>query len=327
MSLSPPQKTHPRILAHKNVLLARIMISLAEEEDFDKYITYINSFERSLHFWLSRFFDESNSMSGGIRGLIENEINELIKSLKKILKDIKDATSIESWTEQFHEKAKKTIGIKDLNQVNIMGSTIKDFDCEALQDDLIQRLEDARPELSNRFNDTFKEENYKSLRDSFVSEIRKDVIGCIETCPFCHEICIHTKSNHQDKHEVLFHRPIGIIGYSPVYGEQKKLITSTCSQRVNSDRKFVYDDTTGNTMPYKEYYKIYPSWTIIGESEGKDSTYWIWFMMKFSRQLADFYRRYDDKIEEPDIPDYWKEMNLTKEKEIEKLWKIIEGRR
>ena len=104
------------------------------------------------------------------------------------------------------------------------------------------------------------------------------------------------------------------------------MITSTCQQLVNGDRTFRDKKTNGQDIPFKDYYKIYPEWTIIKESGGEDSTYWIWFMMKFSRKLADYYRCDDDKIEEPDIPDYWKAMNLTKEQEIEKLKKIIEGR-
>ena len=320
------------ILAHKNVLLARIMISLAEEENFDNYMVYIHDFKKSLEYWLSKFFDEFVSNDAArIRDVINSEINLLVNSIKNIVNDIKDAPNIVAWTAKFHEKAESKININNLDQVNIMGSVIKDFDCVALKNDLTQRLDDAESILSNRLNDLFGEKREEKKKD-FVSEISDKIIGCTDTCPFCGEICTYGKHSDSTRHEVLSHRPIGITGYRPVhgeqtlYGEQKKLITSTCQQLVNGDRTFRDKKTNGQDIPFKDYYKIYPEWTIIKESGGEDSTYWIWFMMKFSRKLADYYRCDDDKIEEPDIPDYWKAMNLTKEQEIEKLKKIIEGR-
>ena len=124
--------------------------------------------------------------------MINSEINLLVNSIKNIVNDIKDAPNIVAWTAKFHEKAESKININNLDQVNIMGSVIKDFDCVALKNDLTQRLDDAESILSNRLNDLFGEKREEKKKD-FVSEISDKIIGCTDTCPFCGEICKYAK--------------------------------------------------------------------------------------------------------------------------------------
>lgn len=169
------------------------------------------------------------------------------------------------------------------------------------------------------------QEKYINLRAKVAEEIIQEKIGCLKSCPFCGEICINGENGHQDNHRTPYHRPQGIYGYSwsedsdPI--KAKKLITENCQHLVHGDYRFKNSDTNHQWTSYKDYRQVnsyYASWQINGDPSIEASSYWKWFMATYSYQLAKLYNAV-----EPDIPGPWKSLN--KEKEIEKLRKLIDG--
>ena len=161
------------------------------------------------------------------------------------------------------------------------------------------------------------------MRTKVVDKIITVRIGCVKSCPFCGEICISGMNDHAGDHETPNHRPQGITGYGLRDGNGK-LIIETCQQLVKGDgnfENFKNHHTDWKPHPYKDYRKVnsdYALWKIIGDRTLESGSYWKWFMATYSSQLAKLY----DAVE-ADIPESWQ--SLSKEKEIEKLRKIIEG--
>ncbi|NER06851.1 MAG: hypothetical protein F6K17_31860 [Okeania sp. SIO3C4] len=187
---------------------------------------------------------------------------------------------------------------------------------DSKQQEWIKKLHEFQP----------KTEQYVYLKGEVVNKIITSVIGCVKTCPFCGAICINGK-NHDDNydHETPFHRPQGIKGYRfeshSNSSKINKLVTETCPQDVAGNGRFKNSDTNDEWVNYKDYRQVndyYRSWKITPDLSLESSSYWKWFMATYSSELANYYN-----AKEPDIDITWK--SLTKEKEIEKLRKIIKG--
>ncbi len=324
--------THTKIINNKGSLIASILISLAEKGDINSYYTYIHYPERSIKDWVSSYFNDFNAKDKGVEGVIEDKIKNLVEAAKHFVEQTnryieskdKGSRSIANWIEKFSELTRENLIIKNLERIEILGSTfIGDFDCKYLQDGLSKELENTKSRLASELGDFSNPaaSKYTSLRTKVVDKIITVRIGCVKSCPFCGEICISGMNDHAGDHETPNHRPQGITGYALRDGNGK-LIIETCQQLVKGDgnfENFKNHHTDWKPHPYKDYRKVnsdYALWKIIGDRTLESGSYWKWFMATYSSQLAKLY----DAVE-ADIPESWQ--SLSKEKEIEKLRKII----
>lgn len=180
----------------------------------------------------------------------------------------------------------------------------------------------GKPQLVREFDDfsNLQTKKYINLRAKVVEEIVAIQIGCLNSCPFCGEICISGK-NHGGDHHTHHHRPQGVTGYALRDGNGK-LIIENCQQLVGGNgsfQSFKNRHTDWKSHPYKEYRQVnsdYASWQINSDLTLESGSYWKWFMKTYSSQLAKLY-----EASEADIPESWN--SLTKEQEIEKLRKLI----
>nr|CAH0102501.1 unnamed protein product [Daphnia galeata] len=81
---------------------------------------------------------------------------------------------------------------------------------------------------------------------------------CDACCRACKSLCIEP-ANHDIKlrpHDAI-HQPGGVAGYSYHYTEA--LVSSTCSQDFEQDRKFLMGDHTVR-YKYRDYDKVFPEW-------------------------------------------------------------------
>lgn len=138
------------------------------------------------------------------------------------------------------------------------------------------------------------EEEFNSLHfDSVLSrvvlkpqnELFKKVFGCGKKCPFCKVPCEAGGAEHKE-HFASVHRPKGLAKCSWKIGG--RLITSTCSLDVGSERLFDNIDTDGKPQPYKEYRTIYPDWNIQPDVN-ETCLYWKYVFRVFNRKFADAY--------------------------------------
>jgi hypothetical protein len=323
------------ILTDKQSLIASILVSLAQKGDINSYYTYIKKPEQSIKSWISNYFDEFNTTDKGIKGLIEAKIKILldlatnfVESTNRYIKS-QDENShfIANWTKKFRELTREHLILKNIERIEILGSSFEgNFDFSYFQAEISKELNTTKSELASKLSDfsNSQTKKYINLRSDVVNDIIRLRIGCLKSCPFCGEICIaggvDKDHNHEGNHGTPYHRPQGITGYRPVYGKPK-LAIETCQQDVAGEGSFINYDTNGEYRLYKDYRKVndyYASWKINGDLSLEVGSYWKWFMAAYSSELAILYN-----ADEPDIPESWK--SLSKEKEIEKLRKIIEG--
>ena len=143
-----------------------------------------------------------------------------------------------------------------------------------------------------------------------------NLIGCCEQCPFCAEQCDLMFPDHESDgvdHSVELHRPECLAQFR--WTTTQEIVIDICSTSVATNCKFKNKDTGNEYHPYKEYRDIYPKWKITPELSVSASSYWKWFVCKYTSEIA---KRYNAK--ETDIPESWKE--ITKEQVLTDIKKI-----
>ena len=144
------------------------------------------------------------------------------------------------------------------------------------------------------------------------------MLGCCAQCPFCGEQCELTTPNHDCKHSVELHRPQCLKGHT--WTSTGEMMLETCSSSVASNMKFQNAATVHESYPYRQYQMFYPDWIITPDSSLQASSYWKWFVAKYSAQIVRHF-----KMKETEIPDSWKSLTWEEVKENLKrsynLWK------
>jgi hypothetical protein len=326
--------THSQILNDKQSLIASVLISLAEGESLENYILYIDNPKISIKTWIKAYVDEFNSKDAGIENIIKNQIDEQIFATKDFVETTNRyiqnnpqiSGNIQAWIKKFRELAENRLIFKNIEKAETFASDINNLDFDYIQEQISKGLDSEQSLLLKKLCNLSKLDSheYIQLKRDIADKIIESVIGCVVACPFCGEICITGRDNHDNDHETPYHRPQGVKGYrwnDDYSSKNNKLITETCPQSIASNARFRNSATNDEWVDYKSYRQVndyYQSWKINPDASLDASSYWKWFMANYSSELA---KHYD--AEEPDIDSTWK--SLTKEQEIEKLRKIIKG--
>ena len=299
----------------KKSLKLIILTDLAEKEDLDLFFEYLNNAKASIRFWIMRYIQEhcDNTDSDQEISWINSKISDLFQQSKNqiidFVKSISSDSSFEYWLEQFHSKMKGYIPLSrdeilsHTRHFEVDKETIQEFKC-----DLIDFLEKINC-------DATKIKDCKPWEEKALN-LFTDLIGCCEQCPFCAEQCDLLFPDHESDgvdHSVELHRPRCLATYRFLLSEE--IVLDICSTGVASERTFQNKDTNNEPHPYKEYRDIYPKWKITPELSISASSYWKWFVCKYSSEIA---KRYNAK--ETEIPESWKE--ITKEQVLTHIKKI-----
>ncbi|NER06781.1 MAG: hypothetical protein F6K17_31495, partial [Okeania sp. SIO3C4] len=132
--------TYSEIFNDKRSLIASILISLAEKGNLKDYITYIRDPEKSIKNWIGKYFDEFHLYHGGINGIIEKQVKQLVyiakvsveKTSRYIENNPQNSRNVAVWIEKFRELAKNKLIFKNLEKVETFGHDINDIDCGIL---------------------------------------------------------------------------------------------------------------------------------------------------------------------------------------------------
>jgi hypothetical protein len=326
--------THTQILSDKQSLIASILLSLAEKEDIDSYNTYIHKPKESIKEWISSYFEEFNR-DKEVQKLIEETRKKLVANAKYFVYQTnkyienkeKSSDSIKIWINKLSELARPDFTIKNFDKIQDLGSIfVSNSDFKYLQNELNKKLDQAESQIANSFNSddsNLPDKGYDQLKETVVDKIITSRIGCLDSCPFCGEICLSGSDGHTESHWTDFHRPRGVSGriWNPEMDDKTKagkLIIENCQHAVYNNDLFQYNE---EWIPYQERGRVndyYASWKINGDNTVECGVYWKWFMATYSSQLA---RQYN--VAEPDIPEDWK--LLTKEEAFKDLRKKIDG--
>ncbi|XP_051242772.1 interferon-induced very large GTPase 1-like isoform X2 [Dicentrarchus labrax] len=278
----------PAFSGNRLNLEKHVLKSLAETEDFDGFLTYIQHPKTQVKTFIKEevtkyIFTKNKAKANEILKKNVEDINKLV--IQALFTATEKANTwggnTDMWVEEFSSLLKDeltfgTICCQNLHDIN-------NFDF--LKEEINKGLESIMEEMSNLSLDKMKEFRLKPDQ-ILIDQLCK---CCWVTCPFCAAVCTNTLEDHSpDKHNVPFHRPCGIQGW---HGRKTdELVIDFCTTLVASDRCFYPHHYSNKTTPYKQYQTAgekYATWEITPDAS--KLTYWKWFVCRFQKQLEDHY--------------------------------------
>ncbi|XP_051745741.1 interferon-induced very large GTPase 1-like [Ctenopharyngodon idella] len=305
---------------NRSNLEKHILKTLAEEEDFTKYMNYINYprdyFKSFIRDEVSQYIIHKFSLS------VLPKMKENIELMQqKIMKAAHESTEhvqvnrgdVSLWLKSFTQQLSDELIFSEKDLSGVKHEDVDDFNL--LEDVMRQELPAIMSDISSRFNRKtflvnldYKDRPHQILIHHFCQ-------CCWVQCPFCKATCTNTIENHDGDHRVAFHRVDGIIG--TYYGLTQNLCTDICTSLVGSDQHF---NTPDGQFKYKEYSTaggVYAEWSITPDHS--DLPYWKWFVCRFQKDLEKSYSKtFEGKGK---IPAEWKK--YTKQDAIESLDQCI----
>ncbi|KAL0157607.1 hypothetical protein M9458_045683, partial [Cirrhinus mrigala] len=265
--LADEMKTNCESLnGNRSNLEKHILKTLAEKQDFNAYMTYINNpkkhFKRFIRVEVRQYITER--FEDIVRPKMENSIKlleqQIINAAQESTKYVQEINgNAESWLRCFTHCVSDVLvfSVNDLTGVNH-----DDVQISFLEDVIRKELPSVLSDIRSKFSrETFLVKlEYKDRPDEILIKLLCDC--CWVQCPFCASICTNTIENHDGDHSVPFHRNIGLNGW--FYRGTKNLGINSCTSSVASDGSF-YPNRSGDKVPWKEYRKggpEYASWSI-----------------------------------------------------------------
>nr|XP_045002312.1 interferon-induced very large GTPase 1-like [Jaculus jaculus] len=299
--------TCPAFNGNRANLEKHILISLAEEENFDNYWQY-------LHYTKSFF---SSYIEKYIKRYCSDERSEKIKIFMKMsLDDIRHAilSAIHESTAIAKDDSSTASRWLDLFCDNLGSNLIfPRRDLKSIEHQEISDMEFLKEAMSAALDPTMQkvEENCSSMPiDEMVPEIEKilseHLCGCWKQCPLCNAICTNTIPTHEGDHSVPFHRPQAVNGWHK--NKTEHFVIDCCTSSVASDRFMLLGNN--QEIPYKNYRLAggdYATWNITPDSSTQP--YWKWFVSHFRSKLEETYQK--KFVGTGKIPDAWSK--ITKE--------------
>ncbi|CAN8205188.1 unnamed protein product [Coccothraustes coccothraustes] len=300
-----------------------ILRYLAEQENFEYFKQYLRSPKQFFQSYIeTRVRDYCLDGSRRLGMFLDSSLNilyqNILSAVSSSTRAVKDRTDREEkvslWLDEFCRQLSEVINLprSDLKGIEHQEVTDIEFLSRAMAeplDDLNKRL---MKELAGADLSSFSRQPHTILAEHFS--------GCWEQCPFCGAVCTNTMRNHDGDHQVVYHRPQGLMGstwwkYLPgIEYDTHELIIDICSNLVASDCEFRFGG--GPWIPYKMYRDAGPpvsTWKILPDSSMQ--AYWKWFVSHFRTQLEALYNgKFQGKGE---IPEAW--WRITKQETLSEL--------
>lgn len=158
--------------------------------------------------------------------------------------------------------------------------------CCSILDNMKHRLND-RIELPEKGNIDSTKTFLFSLSSNMHKEFSRNIIGCIEQCPLCGNVCKFDLENHE-YHSVKPHMPIGIKGGRD--RESDELISLTCHSLVSRNNILTSLDLQDEEISKLSTFmkSMHPTWNVHDAGNDPD-VFWKYIFNRFNRQFAEFY--------------------------------------
>ncbi|XP_046893824.1 interferon-induced very large GTPase 1-like isoform X2 [Hypomesus transpacificus] len=315
------QSSYPPFSGNRSNLEKHILMSLAEKENFDSYITYIKSpkihFESFIRETVNKYiFSENNVKTLSIiKDNIKSKERCVNQAVHRATETVKtNQGDRRMWLKEFSNHLKDELKFENNRYEDL--DAINEFDL--LEEVVKESLKSKVEEINQGFSDVslLKMENFRERPDDIL--IKHFCDCCWVQCPFCKAICTNTMSEHQGvDHSVSFHRPDGLAGWH--FEGTVQLCTSFCTSSVASDGNFLPNYDSDESIPFKQYRTggpRYADWSIT--SDLSELPYWKWFVCRFQKDLENYYGKKFQGWGE--IPNEWR--TNTRDQAIESLNKI-----
>ncbi|XP_068073950.2 uncharacterized protein [Danio rerio] len=292
---------------NRSNLEKHILKTLAEEEDFDKYMNYIHNpkdhFKSFIRDEVSRYIRDKFSIS--VLPKMEENIKLLQQKIMNAAHQSTEHVQVNSgdvglWLKSFTQQLSDQLIFSKEDLSGVKHDDVDDF--RLLEDVIRQELPAVMSDISSRFNtDTFPVKlDYKFRPDELL--IDHFCRCCWVQCPFCGVICTNTiEKDHRD-HNAQFHRNTGLYGLH--YKNTTNLSITICTSAVASDQYF-HPNQSDERFPWREYRRaggVYACWSITPDLS--ELPYWKWFVCRFQKDLEKYYNKTFERMGK--IPDEWK---------------------
>ncbi|XP_059414970.1 interferon-induced very large GTPase 1-like [Carassius carassius] len=289
----------PSLNGNRSNLDKHILKTLAEEENFDKYMNYIhnprNHFTSFIRDEVNRYITDKFSLS-----VLPKMKQNIILLQQKIMKAAHESTEhvqvksgdVSLWLKSFTQQLSDELIFSEKDLSGVKHDDVEDFNL--LEKVIRDKLSDIMSDISRRFKtETFPVKlDYKFRPD----EILIDHLCrcCWVQCPFCGAICTNTIENHENKkdkkdHATPSHRNIGLNGW--YYRGTTNLAINICTSSVASNVDF-YPGGSDKSVPWKNYRSaggVYADWSITPDLS--EVPYWKWFVCRFQKDLEKHYEK------------------------------------
>ncbi|XP_062843588.1 interferon-induced very large GTPase 1-like [Trichomycterus rosablanca] len=277
----------PEFNGNRSQLEKHVLKSLAEQENFEKYMEYIHHpkkhFEQFITEKVGKYITENNSevlnlLKGNLKHKEQKVMNAVNITTEEVKKSSGDANM---WLRSLNNS------LTDLNDITFTNfEEIKDLDL--LQQVVCEGLTKTISEKHKSFNSVsdINMEKFRKKPDEILIEHLCQC--CWVQCPFCKAVCTNTMKDHDGDHSVTFHRVNGIIGWHYRYTTNFNI--DFCTTLVQSDKGFFPGLETEKTFPYKSYRRAggeYARWSITPDNS--ELPYWKWFVCRFQTDLEQHY--------------------------------------
>ncbi|XP_059564755.1 interferon-induced very large GTPase 1-like [Myotis daubentonii] len=307
--------TCPAFNGNRANLEKYILLSLAENENFDNYWEYIHNPESFFRNYIQRHIESycseqrSNKIKTFLKISVDDIKNAILSAIHESTARAKNKSStVSGWLDLFCDHLGSNLNFPRKDLVSIEHQEIKDI--EFLKEAMSEALDPAMIKV--------EQECLSKPEEDMVSDIQKmlseHLCGCWKQCPFCGAICTNTIPNHDGDHSVPFHRPNAVRGWKWINTDHFTI--DYCTSLVASDCSFILKD--GLKTPYKTYRQAggeYATWSITPDTSTQP--YWKWFVCHFRKELEEKYqKKFTGRGE---IPHAW--TNITKQNVLDDLEK------
>ncbi|XP_009484907.2 interferon-induced very large GTPase 1 [Pelecanus crispus] len=306
----------PDFCGNRSTLEVYILRYLAQEENFEKFMEYINYPRHFLQSYIeTRVETYCLDKNRRLEKFLDDSLTHYYERIQKavfestrVVKDRKD-DKISLWLDAFCSELGEVLSLprRDLKGIEHQEVT----DIEFLNNAMTEALDPLKNHLKKEFPSagmsSFERQPHTILAEQFA--------GCWQQCPFCGAVCTNTMQNHDGDHQLVFHRPQVLTGYR--WHRTDNLVIDICSSSVASDCLFRIDEDVW--IPYKKYREAghpYSTWHI--SSDPSMQAYWKWFVSHFRTKLE---QQYNGKFHgKGEIPAAWQ--SITKQQALDELQKL-----
>ncbi|XP_078022168.1 interferon-induced very large GTPase 1-like [Epinephelus lanceolatus] len=273
-----------------------LLLDLLTKDDFESYLSYIDSYEYYVKKWILDQIVE-RFLKGSI--MFEFEYRNLQFSMRNITNAINKAKTKKSGNlRKFVEDVCQELGDKLVISQDALGAfmILNNTNPEQFAHWLTDCLKDMAEALTEKFKETNIQTKLKQLHVNPQNELFTRLIGCVKQCPFCKAPCEAGGKDHTE-HWTSLHRPqaLGEVRWRGTCG------TDICSHSVISDSHFCCSATNGIWYPFKRYKDIFPDWKIVPDVSLQASDYWKYVLARFNDTFAVAYN-----ANPASIPASWK---------------------
>uniref|UniRef100_W5NMU2 Interferon-induced very large GTPase 1-like n=1 Tax=Lepisosteus oculatus TaxID=7918 RepID=W5NMU2_LEPOC len=305
----------PEFSGNRSNLEKHILRALAEEENFDKFMTYIIHPRKYFKEFITQcvlkwFFTKNSTVIKLFEENLDQQQSCIAAAVSRATGDVMSRKgNMDTWLETFSNELKDNLKFSENDLKGVQYQDISDFDF--LQKAMTDALQKVTEGLRNGFS--LSSVDMGKFREKPDEILFRQLCGCWAQCPLCKAICTSTMEGHPGDHSVPFHRPEGVKGLK--WYQTDNLSVDICTSAVASDHLIVLDDGQ-RRVPYKSYREAgpkYACWSITPDCS--EQPYWKWFVCRFQEDLEKYYsRKFQGRGV---IPQQWRE--ITKQEALTSL--------